>query len=191
MGIFAPFQRMDTGGICHILVRNLMNAPSRFFDGQTQSVGNLCLNSLARRGQIQLHLAAQKETGIQIAQHQIGVGDGWLGATAAVTSRAWVSARRIRPHLEQAQRINTGNRAAAGADLDHLDHRDLHRQPRAFFEAVDAIHLEVMGNQRFALVDHTEFGRGAPHVKGEQIGATRKPTAVRRRQRPSRRPRFK
>ena len=55
----------------------------------------------------------------------MGVGDRDLGAALAVAERARVGARRLRADLERALRRQPGDRAAARADRDDVDHRDL------------------------------------------------------------------
>ena len=42
----------------------------------------------------QLHAPAQEELGVEVAEQQIGVGDGRLGAAQAIARRAGVSAAR-------------------------------------------------------------------------------------------------
>ena len=78
------------------------------------------------------------------AEHDVGVGDGDLGAALAVAERAGVGAGRLRPDLERALRGEPGDRPAAGADGDHVDHRDLRR------ERAD----RALGGQRRLAVDH-------------------------------------
>ena len=75
------------------------------------------------------------------------------------------------------------DRAAAGADLDQLDGRDLHRQAGAAQEALLARRLEAIGDQRLAVVDQRELGRRAAHVEGEhalQSGVAAEPGAGQR-----------
>ena len=74
---------------------------------------------------------------------QIGVGHGRLAAAAAVAGRARDRRRRCRgPTVMRFERVDPRDRAAAGADLDHLDDRDAQRQAAALLEAVDARDLE-------------------------------------------------
>ena len=56
-------------------------------------------------------------------------------------------------------------RAAAGADLHHLDHRDPQRQPGSFAEPPDAGDLERAGGLRLAVIDQADLRRGAAHVE--------------------------
>jgi hypothetical protein len=53
-----------------------------------------------RRGfRIDAHHAAEEELGIQVAQREVGVGDGWLCAAAAVAGRARLRAYALRPDM--------------------------------------------------------------------------------------------
>ena len=90
-------------------------------------------------------------------------------AAAPVAGRPGIGARGIGPDLEQPERVDARDRAAAGADLDHLDHGQVDRQPGALLEAVAAVDLEAVRQQRLAPVDHRELGGGAAHIEGEEI----------------------
>ncbi|CCH75540.1 hypothetical protein BN11_80003 [Nostocoides australiense Ben110] len=61
------------------------------------------------------------------AQHDVGVGDGRLGATFGVTQRAGIGTRRLGADLQSAFGGDPGDRATAGTDGDDIDHRDLAR----------------------------------------------------------------
>ena len=87
--------------------------------------------------------AAGEALGIEAAQRGVGVGDGGFGAAVAVAGGAGRAACRIGADLQAAQRVEAGDRAAAGADLDQLDHGDAHRQAAALHEAVGARHFEL------------------------------------------------
>src|SRR5260370_2890738 len=76
-------------------------------------------------------VAAEKGLGPDIAEQNIGVGDGRLVAAAAVAGRARHRAGAVRPDLEQTQSVARRDAATAGADLDHLDRLDLQREPAA------------------------------------------------------------
>ena len=88
----------------------------------------------------------------------MGVGDGDLGAALAVADRSWIGAGRLRPDLERPLGREPGDRAAARADGDHVDHRDL--------GGVDA-HAALGGERGLAVDDDRDVGRGAAAVAGE------------------------
>src|SRR5918993_5545739 len=155
---------MSARGIRHILVDNLVNAPGDLFDGHAESPPKPA-ESITRRIDIQLHLTAKKIARIEVAENQIGVGDRWFGAALSITNRPRVCAGTFRTYFQKPERIDPRHTAAAGADLDHVDHRNAHRQPAAFSETINPIHLEFMRLERAAILDDTEFGGGAAHVK--------------------------
>ena len=70
---------------------------------------------------------AAEQVGRDPAEHDVGVGDGRLGAALGVAERAGVGAGRVRADLEGALGREPGDRAAAGADGHDVDHRDLAR----------------------------------------------------------------
>ena len=66
--------------------------------------------------------------------------------------------------MQRTARFDAGDRAAAGADLLDVDHRDLHRQAgRVTADQGAADH------QHLAVVDHAGLGRGAAHVEGDRV----------------------
>ena len=126
--------------------------------------------------------AAGEMRRIDLAQHDIGVGHGGMPAAAAVAGRAGLGAGALGPDRDALQRIERGDRAAAGADLDHLDHRDAHRQAAALQEAGGAVDLESARGVRLAVVDQADLGRGAAHVEGERRASRRARAAIPRRE---------
>ena len=89
-------------------------------------------------------------------------------AAAAVARRTGVGAARLGTDLEQAELVDAGEAAAAGADLDEIDrwHRD--REPRALLEAVHAGDLERVREVGLAVLDEAGLGGGAAHVEAQQ-----------------------
>ena len=108
-----------------------------------------------------------KSSRIDRAQHDIGIGHGRMPAAAAVAGGPRLGAGALRADRDPLQRIEPGDRAAARADLDHLDHRHAHRQARALEEAGGAIDLEQPRGMRLVIVDQADLGRGATHVVAE------------------------
>ena len=121
--VLATFQRMDASGISHTFISDLMNAPGRLFKRKPQRLGDTLLDSLLSGDKIELELTAKKIVRVKIAQHQVSISHRRLCTTQPVASRSRFSSRRFRPDLQQAQRIDACNRAAASADLDHFDYR--------------------------------------------------------------------
>jgi hypothetical protein len=167
--VLAAFDHVDARRIRHAFHDDLVDAPGRLFDGQAQRTGDGG-DGGAGRLCIQRHGAAQEEARIVIAEHQIGIGHGGKGAAAAVAGRAGGGTGGMRPDAQQADRVDGGDGAAAGADLDHVHRRRLDRQAGAFLEAVLAPGFHQRGDLRAAVLDQARLGGGAAHVEGQQIG---------------------
>jgi hypothetical protein len=82
----------------------------------------------AARDLVERHAAAQEVLAVEAAQHDVGVGHRGAVAAAAVGRRSRHRAGRARPDLEGAGLVDEGDRAAAGADRVHVDHRHQHRE---------------------------------------------------------------
>ena len=87
---------------------------------------------------VERHLAAEEGAGAEIAQQKIGIRQGRPLPSPAVAGRPRVGARATRPHRQSAALVGAGKAAAAGADLDHVDHGDLGRQAATSLELVNA-----------------------------------------------------
>ena len=123
---------------------------------------------------VQAHRAAQEEVRIEIAKDQVRVGDGWPIAAQPVARRTRIGGGAVRPHAQQAELVNARDRSAAGADLDHLDHRHLQRQAAALGEAVHARHLELVGAFGLASVDDADLGGRAARRRTRSRPARRR-----------------
>ena len=122
------------------------------------------LHRLARRRDIELQLAAEETVGVEPPQHQIGVGHGRLGAAIAIAGGAGRRARALRADRQAVLRIEPGDRAAAGADLDDVDHRRLDRKSLHIAAGVvDRVDREA------AVLDQRALGGGAAHVEGDDV----------------------
>ncbi len=84
----------------------------------------------------------RKNDAIEQTEREVGVGDGGLGAAAAVARRSGVGTRRLGPDLQQSELVDVGLTAATGTDLDQIDRRRRQREPGSLLEPVDASDLE-------------------------------------------------
>ena len=133
-------------GLAILLVRCPLRAPSR----------------------VELHLAAEKVIRAEAAEHDVGVGDGRLGAAAAVADRAGIGAGALRADLQGADFVDPGDAAAAGADFDDVDHR--HHDRMAAGVAADVI---AWRHGRLAVADQAGLGGRAAHVEGDDVADSR------------------
>lgn len=65
-----------------------------------------------------------------------------------------------------------GQRSAASADFDHIDHGDRNRHAGPFLEPVGPRNLEHAAGFRRLVLDQANLGRGAAHVKAEHLVQT-------------------
>ena len=107
-----------------------------------------------------------------------------------VTYRSRVCAGAFRSDFEKAERIDARDAAAAGADLDHVDHRDAHGQTAAFAKTINAVDFELVRLQGLAVFDDTKLGGRAAHIEGKQIAMAGSDAGLRRRERSGRRSGF-
>ena len=98
---------------------------------------------------------------VEIAEHDIGVGDGGGFAAIAVAGRARHRARAFRADPQGAAGIDRRDRAAAGRDAGDVE--------AAQRNALAGEHA-VGGQRGAALRDQRDVGRGAAHVERHQIG---------------------
>ena len=94
---------------------------------------------------------SEEVAGVEVSEHQIGVGDGGRPPSPPVADRPPDRRPPSRgpPSGDPSRRCGRSNRPPR-SDLDHLDHRHPDRQARPFLEPVAAVHLEVVGDQRLA-----------------------------------------
>ena len=118
---------------------------------------------------IEHDLAAGEEGGVDLAEDDIGVGHRGLAAAAAIADRSRRRAGTVGADGDAAELVDARDRAAAGADLHHLDDGDAHRQARAFHVAIGARDLEFARPFRFAVAQQAYLGRGAAHVEGQHF----------------------
>ena len=190
--LLAALDGVHARGIGHVLLDDLADAKRRVEALQAERRADRLVDGDARLVERELDRAAGEVGGIDAAQHDVGIGHGGLRAAAAVARRAGLGAGAFRADIDARQRIDRGDRAAAGADLDHLDHRDAQRQAAALQEAVLPRHLEGARMLRLAVVDQADLGRRAAHVEATapcrgRIAAPAPPPGWRRRPGPTRR----
>ena len=115
----------------HVLVDELVDAGRGVGDRQAERVGDRRRAPRSVGGEVERHVAAEEVAGVEQPEREVGVGDRRRGAAAAVARRAGVGAGGLRADLEQAELVDAGEAAAAGADLDEVDRRHRHREARS------------------------------------------------------------
>ena len=163
-------QRIDHRGMSDFDDRE-----SRILDRQPHRPGNRG-DGGSGPGFVEPHLAAGKACRIENAECQQRVGKGGLGPAAAVAGRPRCRAGTFRSDAKCAALVDAGNRAAAGADFDDIDHRHLHRiagRDAGMLELVFAI------ERRTVVMDQRAFRRRAADIERQHLGFTKHGTDAR------------
>ena len=98
---------------------------------------------------------------VEPPEQKVRVGDGRARAAAAVADRPGIGAGALRSDLQHPGLVDGDDRAAAGPDGAHVDHRHMHRQPVG--------EGELGGHLGDAAADERDVGRGAAHVVGDRV----------------------
>ena len=157
--VLAVLDRMNAGGVRHVLVDHLADAEGSRDRFERKRPADIAIDRPFGRLTVQLDGAASEIVGVELAEHQVCVGDRRAIAAAIVAGRSGLRAGALRSGLDPSHRIDPGDRAAAGPDLDHLDDRDRDRHPRALAETVGARDLE---GARGAAARSPRSGRSLP-----------------------------
>src|SRR5688572_1368342 len=70
----AALRRMNAEGACNVLADDVVNAPGRAQGLELQRLADILGNGLLRGRLVELHLAAEEEVRVEIAENEIGVG---------------------------------------------------------------------------------------------------------------------
>ena len=165
--ILAALDCVHAGGVGHVFVDDLADPEGGERLAQVERRRDRLLHRLFGSVTIEGHAAAGKPEWVDTAKQEVGIGHGGRFAAAAITGRAGIGAGAVRTDGDALELVDPRDRAAAGADLDHLDDRYTQGQPTALLEAIDAGDLEGAAGLRLEAVDQANFGGGAPHIVGQ------------------------
>ena len=118
------------------------------------------LIAFARLLQIERQPAAEQPLRIEIAEHEIGVGDGRLGAALSVAGRTRVCAGALRADLQQPHAVDPADRAAARAERLDLNHRNADPVSQ---------HVDVLADIGHAVARQRDVERRAAHIDGNDV----------------------
>ncbi len=127
----AALDGVDAGGIGHVLFDDLGNAEGRQRGVELEQLADMGVQRGGPKLGIERDRAAGEAVGIDAAQHE-----RWRRSRPgrappqAVAGGARIADPALGTDGDALHPIDAGHRAAAGADLDHLDHRDAHRAGR-------------------------------------------------------------
>ena len=104
---------------------------------------------------------------VEVPKYSVGIGDCGFAASTSVAHRPRIRTCAVRADLDQAH-VHAGDAAAARADLQKLDGRDIEWQS-APLQKPDHVHFESRSNRGPAVVDGAELGGRSPHVEGQHL----------------------
>ena len=102
----------------------------------------------------------RKASGFEVAEDDVGVGDGRLGAALVVTGGAGVGAGAARADPQGVAGVDPADRAAAGADRVDVDRGHADRL---------ALDLDLAAHRGAAVFDQADVEAGAAHVDRDQV----------------------
>ena len=146
-GIDAALHRDDADRGGHVGVHDVVDGARRVGDVDAERVGHATCRARRSRSVGRERDATGEARRVEVAEHEVGVGDRRLGAAAPVARRAGFRAGRPGPDAQRAVGVEPRDAAAAGADLGEVDDRDLHGEAgtgAGAAEAALAADLEVV-----------------------------------------------
>ena len=160
--IDAALGRKHAHLVGHAHVDDALDAGGRRHDIHPQRRRDMRLERCARCRDIQPLGAAEEIIGIEIAAHEVGIGDRGPCAAASIARRAGIGAGALRTDIEKAAAVDPGDRAAAGGDRRHVERRHVDLAARD----------HPLGHfERCAAFDEGDVGAGAPHVQSDEAAA--------------------
>ena len=140
----------------HAHVDDFAHARGGFHHAHAKRFGDLVVDGGARRGGVEFLRAAQEIIGIEIAAHDIGVGDGRVGSAASVAGGAGVGAGALRADGQETRAVDPRDGAAARGNRRHVERRNVDLPARD--DALGCL-------QRRAALNEGDVGGGAAHVE--------------------------
>ncbi len=119
-GVDAAAHRDEPHPSGHRGVDDAMDALRRREPADPESCGDTVDRGLGGSA-VEMAPAAEKARRIEIAEHQVGVGDGRRVAAGAVAGGTGNRAGALRADMQDAAGIDPGDRAAAGADAGDVE----------------------------------------------------------------------
>ena len=170
-GVLPAFDGVHPRGGGHGLVDDLMDGPRAAGGIEAGRGADVRGDGTTGGVEVEGHRATKEVPGVEIAKHQVGVGDGGHRGAAPVAGRPGVGAGAIWPHLDEAEAVDPRDAAATGTDLDQVDAWHAYRQAAPGLEPVDAVDLELGGDRGDASGDEAGLGGRAAHIKREKVWA--------------------
>ena len=161
----------------------LVDAPGGAHQVQAERPADARLDRRAPPRAVEPHRAAEEEVRIEVAEHQVGVGHGRLGAALAVAGRPGLGAGAVRPDLER-PRPSIRAMLPPPAPISIISITGtLTGRPLPFLKRYLRSTSNCGAISGSPSLDQAGLGGGAAHVEREQARAVDQPAVVRRRER--------
>ena len=161
----AEFHCMHARGIRHVLGDDFCDCERAERGVYFERLRDVAGYGNFRTGGFKRDAAAGKALRVEEAHRAVRIGHRCMHAAARVARRAGLGTCAVGADLHALEIVDSRNRAAARADLHHLDDGDADRQPAAFHEPVHAAEFETARDLGFEIVDKADLGGGAAHVE--------------------------
>ena len=152
-------RRKDAHLVRHAHVDDALDAGGGRRHIHLQGIGDKRLEGGARCRDIELLRAAKEIVRVEVAAHEVSVGDRRPQAAASIAGRAGIGARALRADIEEAAAVDPGDRTAAGGYRGHIErgHVNLPARDHALSDF-----------ERGAAFDEGDVGAGAAHVERDE-----------------------
>ena len=167
----ALLRRVHARRVGHGLVDHLRDAVGPRRNAGAKPRSDVALDSAAGEVEVEPQAPLGEGVGVEIAGHRIGIGHRRPFAAAPVAGGPGVGGCAARSDPQPGQLVHARDGAAPGPDLDHLQHRDPHRQTAALDEPFGPSDLERPRGARLAVLDETHLRRRPSHVERQHVGA--------------------
>ena len=167
--VFAILDRMNAGGVGHVFINHLGQAPGGLAGIHVELLTDRRLKRLGGVLRMERNRAAREIVGIKLAKHKICVGNSGLSAAPTITGGARLGPCAFWADADLVHRVDMSDRSTACANLNHIDHRDRNWHAGALFEAICAGHFEDARGFRRLVFDQANLRRSAAHIKAQHL----------------------
>ena len=125
----------------HVCIDDATDPDRRLDRRQSERLGDLLVDRALRSLPVEPHPAAEEAVRIELAEHEVRIGDGHAVAPPPVADGAGMGACALRPTLIRPSSVVTME-PPAGADRTDLDHRSTRcgtRRPRSYAEGAGGL----------------------------------------------------
>ncbi len=164
--IVAAVHRDQLERVDHVRVGDAHDAARHLDIAHAQPCRRVRRARLRARRHIGDDIAADEIVLVDAAEREVGVGGGGIGAAAAIGGGAGDRAGRFRADMQLLELVDPGDRAAAIADLDQVDHRHHDRVAGRLAVALDPV---IGLDSDVAALDQRAFRRRAADIERQHI----------------------